>query len=386
MPPISGIVENLILQALQQKASDIHLEPEERSLNVRYRVDGILRPQPPLSKELSAQLVSHLKAAAGLDTAGCATPQDGSFRMDAGGSEVELTISTCPTIHGENTVLKIRERKNPLPPLDSLGFPPRTLAMFKELLGSPCGITLITGPAGNGTTATLYSSLQFLNHQGISIMTVEERVEYRFPGMRQVQAGGGTGLTHGAVIRSFLRQDPDIIMAGEMRDRETAEACIEAALTGRRVFSTLHAGDSVSALARLTAMGIEPFLVSSSFLCIIAQRLVRRLCDGCGRPYKPGRELLREMRLRPAAGRTFFRAAGCPQCGGTGFRGRTGIFELFRVTPAIQQLILRNATPDALRAAAAQEKFRTLRQSCLDAVMRGATTAEEFIRVGCDTA
>src|SRR3989338_622610 len=295
--PIIKIVNYLIVQAVQLKASDIHIEPEEKFLAVRYRVDGLLHRQSPLPKDLAGAVISRFKIMAGLDISEKRLPQDGRIIMKIGNKDIDFRVSTCPTIHGENVVLRILDKSGVVLGLETLGFPAKELGMFQEMIHSPYGIILVTGPTGSGKTTTLYSALQILNKEAVNIMTVEDPVEYQFPGIRQVPVNVKAGLTFATALRSFLRQDPNIIMLGEIRDHETAEIAIQAALTGHLVLSTLHTNDSSSAFSRLIDMGIEPFLVSSSILGVMAQRLIRRVCERCKESYAPSEEALRNIGL-----------------------------------------------------------------------------------------
>lgn len=381
--PIIKIVNYLILQAVQVKASDIHIEPEEKLLNIRYRVDGILYRQPPLPKDLSPAIISRFKIMAGLDISEKRLPQDGRILMRIGNKDIDFRVSTCPTVHGENVVLRILDKSGLLAGLGSLGFAERELKLFQGLIQSPYGIILVTGPTGSGKTTTLYSALQILNKEDVNILTVEDPVEYQFPGIRQVHVNIKAGLTFASALRSFLRQDPNIIMVGEIRDRETAEIAIQAALTGHLVLSTLHTNDSASTFTRLIDMGLEPFLVSSSILGILAQRLIRRVCEKCKETYTPTDETLRNLGLEDKIGQNlqFNRGRGCKLCSQSGYKGRIGIYELLKVTLSIQELVLKRASADDIRAAAIKEGLSTLRISALEKLLSGLTTPEEVARV-----
>lgn len=385
--PIIKIVNYLIIQAIQQKASDIHVEPEEKVLSVRYRIDGILRKQHPLPRDLTPAILSRFKIMAGLDIAEKRIPQDGRILMKVGHKDIDFRVSTCPTVHGENVVLRILDKSGLVLGLESLGFPSKELALFKELMSAPYGIFLVTGPTGSGKTTTLYSALQLLNNDDVNIMTVEDPVEYQFPGMRQVHVNVKAGLTFASALRSFLRQDPDVIMVGEIRDKETAEIAVQAALTGHLVFSTLHTNDSPSAFTRLCDMGVEPFLVSSSILGILAQRLVRRICEKCKEPYMPPAELLKNLGLTPetASRYKFFHGKGCKICNMSGYKGRIGIYELLKVSGKVQELVLKRSSADDIRGEAVKEGLTTLRQAALDKLVAGVTTPEEVIRVTLDS-
>ncbi|MDD5347579.1 MAG: ATPase, T2SS/T4P/T4SS family [Candidatus Omnitrophica bacterium] len=381
--PVIKIVNYLIIQAVQMKASDIHVEPEEKILNVRYRVDGMLHRQPGLPRDLAGAVTSRFKIMAGLDIAEKRLPQDGRIMMKVGSKDIDFRVSTCPTVHGENIVLRILDKSGLVLGLESLGFPPRALSGFKELIASPYGIILVTGPTGSGKTTTLYSSLQLLNKEDVNIMTVEDPVEYQFPGMRQVQVNPLAGLTFASALRSFLRQDPDIVMVGEIRDLETAEIAVQAALTGHMVFSTLHTNDSPAAFTRLMNMGVEPFLISSSLLGVLAQRLLRKVCDKCKEAYSPSESLLKDMGLEDRIGKpvTFMKGKGCKVCSSSGYKGRTGIYELLKVTAPIQEAVLKKASADAIREVAVKEGMVTLRQAAIEKLLLGVTTPEEVMRV-----
>ncbi|HAH20485.1 MAG TPA: type II secretion system protein GspE [Candidatus Omnitrophica bacterium] len=381
--PIIKIVNYLIMQAVQLKASDIHIEPEEKTLNIRYRVDGLLRRQSPLPKDLSGAVISRFKIMSGLDISEKRLPQDGRIIMKIGNKDIDFRVSTCPTIHGENVVLRILDKSGVVLGLETLGFPAKELGMFQEMIHSPYGIILVTGPTGSGKTTTLYSALQILNKETVNIMTVEDPVEYQFPGIRQVPVNVKTGLTFAAALRSFLRQDPNIIMLGEIRDHETAEIAIQAALTGHLVLSTLHTNDSSSAFSRLIDMGIEPFLVSSSILGVMAQRLIRRVCERCKESYAPSEEALRNIGLADKIGQniTFNKGIGCKLCNSSGYKGRLGIYEILKVSPKVQETVLKRSSADDIRAIAIKEGLSTLRDAALQKLLAGLTTPEEVMRV-----
>jgi type IV pilus assembly protein PilB len=381
--PVIKIVNYLIIQAVQTKASDIHIEPEDKLLNVRYRIDGMLHRQPSLPRDLAPAVTSRFKIMAGLDIAEKRLPQDGRIMMKVGSKDIDFRVSTCPTIHGENIVLRILDKTGLVLGLESLGFPKNTLGLFKELISSPYGIVLVTGPTGSGKTTTLYSSLQLLNKDDVNIMTVEDPVEYQFPGMRQVHVNALAGLTFASALRSFLRQDPDIVMVGEIRDLETAEIAVQAALTGHLVFSTLHTNDSPSAFTRLMNMGVEPFLISSSLLGVLAQRLLRRVCEKCKELYSPSETLLKDMGLEDKIKDNikFAKGKGCKVCNQSGYKGRIGIYELLKVTPEIQEAVLRKVSADEIRNLAVSQGMVTLRRAALEKLLLCGTTPEEVMRV-----
>ncbi len=385
--PIIKIVNHMIVQAIQMKASDIHVEPEERLLSLRYRIDGMLHRQPSLPKDLTAAVISRFKIMAGLDIAEKRIPQDGRIMMKVGNKNIDFRVSTCPTVNGENVVLRILDKSGVVLGLNSLGFPPKEMDLFKSLLASPYGIILVTGPTGSGKTTTLYSALQLLNKEDVNIMTVEDPVEYQFPGMRQVHVNVTAGLTFAAALRSFLRQDPDIVMVGEIRDKETAEIAVQAALTGHLVFSTLHTNDSASSFTRLIDMGVEPFLVSSSVLGILAQRLVRRVCEKCKEFYVPEPEIVRDLGVtdRVTKDTKFARGKGCGLCGQSGYKGRIGIYELLKISPEVQGMVLKRASADSIREVAIKQGLTTLRLAALDKLFQGMTSVEEVFRVTLDS-
>ena len=381
--PIVKLVNILIVEAVQANASDIHIEPEEKFVSVRYRVDGVLNTHSFLPKDLQNAVISRFKIMANLDIAEKRLPQDGRIMMKVGTKDIDFRVSTCPTVHGENVVLRILDRSNMTIGLESLGFPKEELQKFETVLSQPYGIILVTGPTGSGKTTTLYSALQKLNKEDINLMTVEDPVEYQFPRIRQVQINPKAGLTFAAALRSFLRQDPDVVMVGEIRDKETAEIAVQAALTGHLVLSTLHTNDSPTTFTRLVDMGIEPFLVSSSILGVLAQRLMRKVCSKCKEEYIPSPAILETLEIagKNAAGLKLFRGRGCQLCSNTGYKGRTGIYELLCVDIDIQDMILKKASSDDIRDMAVKKGMRTLRQAAIDKMLSGVTTPEEVARV-----
>jgi len=381
--PIVKIVNLIIMEAVQANASDIHIEPEEKFVGVRYRVDGIMQRHTFLPKDLQPAVISRFKIMASLDIAEKRLPQDGRILMKVGTKDIDFRTSTCPTVHGENVVLRILDKSTTMVGLESLGFPKKELELLEFLISQPYGIFLVTGPTGSGKTTTLYSALKKINKEDINIMTVEDPVEYQFPRMRQVQVNPKAGLTFAAALRSFLRQDPDVVMVGEIRDLETAEIAVQAALTGHLVFSTLHTNDSPTSFTRLVDMGVEPFLVSSSLLGVLAQRLVRRVCARCKEEYVPSAALLATLGMEGKAdtGIKFVKGKGCKLCGNSGYKGRTGIYELLRATPEIQELVLKKVSADEIRDLAKKQGMRTLRDAAMDKLREGITTPEEVMRV-----
>ncbi len=377
------IVNQIIIQAIQERASDIHFEPEENVLGLRYRIDGMLVRKNPLPKELEGAIISRLKIMAGLDIAEKRLPQDGRILMRVSKREIDFRVSTCPTVHGENVVLRILDKSSLVVGLESLGFSSEDLQRFKDVITTPYGIVLVTGPTGSGKTTTLYSALQSLNKEDVNIMTIEDPVEYQFPHIRQVHVNLKAGLTFAKALRSFLRQDPDIIMVGEIRDMETAEIAVQAALTGHLVLSTLHTNDAPSAFTRLLEMGIEPFMVASSIIGVVAQRLIRRVCDNCKEEYTPSAETLKLLELEGKVSKTakFVKAKGCKLCNHTGYKGRIGIFEILKNSPRIQELALHRASSFEIKQVGQEEGMKTLRESAIEKLLRGITTVENILRV-----
>ncbi len=384
-PPIIRLIDNLISRAVQDGATDIHVEPEEKVVRTRFRVDGILRHAPHLPKELQGAITARIKVMANLDIAENRLPQDGRISFNAGGRDVDLRVSTFPTTQGENLVLRILDRSKLVLGLEQLGFAPDQLTNFKRLLMHPNGIILASGPTGSGKTTTLYSGLTYLNSEERNIMTIEDPVEYEIPGIRQSQVNVKAGLTFGAGLRSILRQDPDVIMVGEMRDEETVEIAIRASLTGHLVFSTLHTNDAAGAIPRLTDMGAAPFLVSSALILVVAQRLVRVICTNCKEEAPPDPVVIRRLGLQAKEGELkVFQGKGCDKCDQTGYRGRIGIYELLTVTPELTPLILERADAGAIRRAARAQGMRTMVEDGIRKAIRGLTTLEEVARESVD--
>ncbi len=387
--PIIKLVNAFLFQASQSRASDIHIEPYEQDVKVRFRIDGVLYTRSTLSKQYYAAVVSRLKIMAKLNIAERRLPQDGRSRIKIGDRELDTRVSTIPTAWGERVVLRLLDDSGASFGLEQLGFEPETERQFRRLISRPHGIILLTGPTGSGKTTTLYGAISELNNDHQNIMTVEDPIEYRLAGVSQTQVLPKIGLTFAACLRHILRQDPDIIMIGEIRDLETARIAIQAALTGHLVFSTLHTNDAASAVTRLTDMGIEPYLVSSSVLGIMAQRLVRRLCPDCRRGASGANQGAASGPEPPEAGADALpngAVAACPTCGGTGYRGRTGIFELLVLDDTLRELVLANARAHAIRQATLRQGMCTLRDDGLRKVAHGVTTTEEVFRVTQDDA
>jgi len=382
--PVIALVNLIILRAVKERASDIHIEPfGEDTLRVRYRIDGILHDVMSLPRKLQLAVVSRIKIMSDLDIAERRLPQDGRIQVNVGGRKINIRVSILPAVTGESAVLRILDPSSILLELDSLGFSPDILPDFLSLIKKPNGIILVTGPTGSGKSTTLYTTLNLLNSTEKKIMTIEDPVEYRLKGISQVQAKPKIGLTFAAGLRSFLRQDPDIMLVGEIRDKETAEIAVQAALTGHIVLSTLHTNDAPSSVIRLIDVGIEPFLISSSVIGIIAQRLVRRICPKCKKEIKitPDLEkILDEFEINSNE-ITLYKGEGCPYCKDTGYRGRVAIFELMVITENIRDLISKNVTTGKLREAAIKEGMCQLREDGVKKVCEGITTIDEVLRV-----
>ncbi|MGH7182732.1 MAG: type II secretion system ATPase GspE [Nitrospiraceae bacterium] len=380
--PIIRLVNSVLFQAVRQRASDIHFESFERGLVVRYRIDGVLYPVLTPPKHLQASIIARLKIMASLNIAEKRLPQDGRFRIRTAGKDVDLRVSVLPTSHGERVVLRLLEKENRLLNLSEMGFEQDRLGIIQQLIQLSHGIILVTGPTGSGKTTTLYAALTQINAPDKNIITVEDPVEYQLVGVGQMQVNPKINLTFAAGLRSILRQDPDVIMIGEIRDRETAEIAIHASLTGHLVFSTLHTNDAPSAATRLIDMGIEPFLVASSVVAILAQRLLRQVCSDCKQPYHPDdEELIRLSIVPPKVRPTFYRGVGCPACSQTGYRGRTGIFELLVLDDEIRRLIGNKADSSSIRQAAVAKGMVTLKDEGAEKVFHGVTTTEELMRI-----
>jgi general secretion pathway protein E len=380
--PIIRLVNSVLFQAVRQRASDIHFESFERGLVVRYRIDGVLYPVLTPPKHLQASIIARLKILAGLNIAEKRLPQDGRFTIRTAGKDVDLRVSVLPTAHGERVVLRLLEKENKLLNLSEMGFSADRLSVIQQLIQLSHGIILVTGPTGSGKTTTLYAALSQINAPDKNIITVEDPIEYQLLGIGQMQVNPKINLTFAAGLRSILRQDPDVIMIGEIRDRETAEIAIHASLTGHLVFSTLHTNDAASAATRLIDMGIEPFLVASSVVAVLAQRLVRRVCKDCRQAYHPDdEELIRLGIVPPKARPMFYRGTGCAACSQTGYRGRTGIYELLVMDDEIRRLIGTKADSTAIKQAAVSKGMITLKDDGADKVFHGITTTEEVMRI-----
>ncbi len=383
--PVIKLVNYLISNAVRRKASDIHIEPFEKVLRVRYRIDGVLQQvaEPPYS--LKNAIVSRIKIMTGtMDVAERRVPQDGRIRIKVDGKPIDLRVSIIPTIYGEKVVMRILDKSSLMLDMTQLGFEPDNLQKFISAIEKPFGLVLVTGPTGSGKSTTLYSALARLNKPEIQILTVEDPVEYNIKGINQVQVNEEIGFDFSMALRAFLRQSPNVILVGEIRDSETASIAIRAALTGHLVLSTIHTNDAPSTVNRLVDMGIEPFLVASSLNLIQAQRLMRKVCPKCKEPYEPEEKLLREAGIDPEmlkGGTLYKRGKGCQLCGFTGYKGRIAVTEVMPITPQLRDMILKGATSDELRETARKEGMRTLREDAIIKLKKGITTVEEVLRV-----
>ena len=380
--PVRKLLNYILYQAIRDRASDIHLEPFEDELKIRYRVDGILYEleAPPL--HLATALISRVKVMSGLDISETRVPQDGRIDLAIGGRPVDLRVSTLPTMFGESCVMRVLDRSVVSLSLDQRGLRDEEIEDIHALIRKPHGIILVTGPTGSGKTTTLYSALNHANDVGVKIITTEDPVEYDLEGIVQVQINEEIGVTYASCLRSILRQDPDMILVGEIRDRETAQISIEASLTGHVVFSTLHTNDAPLAITRLVDIGVEPFLIAATLEAVVAQRLVRRVCSDCKEWYEPSIEILRELDLTPdqVGDKRFAYGNGCKSCNGTGYRGRVAIFEIMGISDTIRDQIMDLAPNSQVRATAREEGMRSLRESGLRAIFDGQTTIEEVLR------
>ncbi|MFN8075948.1 MAG: ATPase, T2SS/T4P/T4SS family [Kineosporiaceae bacterium] len=381
--PIVRLVNRILGDAVLQRASDIHIEAQRDTLRVRYRIDGILRDVMNAPRRLATSVVSRIKIMSGLDISERRVPQDGRSRFTVEGTAIDARVSTLPSLHGEKVVIRLLTRGDSVPNLGSLGMLPRQLEGFQSALSVPQGLILITGPTGSGKTNTLYSAISHVMSPEKNIVTLEDPVEVQLPGITQVGVNTKTGMTFSAGLRSILRQDPDIVLVGEVRDGETAELALKASLTGHMVLTTLHTNSAVAAITRLVDMGAEPFLVASSLTATIAQRLVRTPCRACAAPYRPDDVTLAllGMSAQDLAGANPTRGTGCADCGGTGYRGRTGIYEVLVVDAALRQVLIKDPSEGTIAAAARAAGMQTLRGSAIEKAMAGDTTFEEVIRV-----
>jgi general secretion pathway protein E len=379
--PVVRLVNLLIEGAISSEASDIHIEPFEDTLRIRYRIDGILYEQEAPPRRLQAAVTSRIKIMAEMNIAERRLPQDGRIRVTLHGQRVDIRVSTIPTVHGESIVMRLLQRSSVFLPLEKLGFPVETLKRFESLIKRPHGILLVTGPTGSGKTTTLYAALDKINAPGVKIITVEDPVEYQLKGVNQIPVKPKIGLSFAQGLRHIVRQDPDVILVGEIRDLETAEIAIQASLTGHLVFSTLHTNDAPGAITRLQDMGVEGYLVASVLEGVLAQRLVRRICPACRVPDMPSKADLDALGIEAPPGAVLFRGKGCDECRGTGYRGRSGIYELFVLDEDARSLILRRASTRDIRQHAVQRGMVTLRMDGFKRACEGVTTVEEILRV-----
>ncbi len=379
--PIVKLVNSLIADAVRKGASDIHIEPYERSMRVRFRIDGVLHEMMSPPFKFKAAIISRLKIMAELDIAERRVPQDGRIKIKILNRFIDLRVSSLPTIFGEKIVMRILDKANLNIDLEKLGFEPNSMRDLSAAIANPYGMVLVTGPTGSGKTTTLYSALSRVNTPEVNVMTAEDPVEYNLDGINQVLVNDA-GLTFAAALKAFLRQDPNIIMVGEIRDLDTASIAVKAALTGHLVLSTLHTNDAPSAIGRLVDMGIEPFLVASSVQLVLAQRLVRRVCNACKRPIELNDEVLRELQLDKAEAKkaTFVEGAGCVECNNSGYRGRQGVYEVLTITPQVRDLVLDRASAGEIKKLAVEQGMLTLRRDALEKLKRGITTVEEVLK------
>jgi type IV pilus assembly protein PilB len=381
--PVVKLLNLILLQAIKDRAADIHLEPFENDFKVRQRIDGVLyEMKPPPPPHLASAMTSRVKVMAGLDISERRLPQDGRIELNVGGRPVDIRVSTLPTMFGESVVMRILDRSNVDLDLNNLGIRPKDLELIKALIKKPNGVLLVTGPTGSGKTTTLYSCISEINTIDMKIITTEDPVEYDLPGIIQCMVNPEVGLTYASCLRAILRQDPDVIFVGEIRDLETAGIAVEAALTGHLVLSTLHTNDAPSVVTRLTDLGCEPFLLGAVLEGIIAQRLVRKICGECKVEYQPSPEELMELNLKPdkVQGRSFFYGEGCKKCNNTGYKGRNAIFEIFLGSEPLKKMITDKASLSDLRRQARKEGMRTLRESGILAIFDGVTTIEEVVK------
>ncbi len=378
--PVVKIVNLILVQAIKEKASDIHIEPFEKEVKLRYRVDGALIEASSPPKALQLPIASRIKILAGLDIAERRLPQDGRFRIRVSGKEVDLRISLLPTVYGEKIVIRLLDKGALSGSIENMGLDEYTLGIFKSAIDAPHGMILVTGPTGSGKTTTLYTILSELNNPIYNIVTVEDPVEYQLSGINQVAVKADVGLGFAEALRSILRQDPDIVMIGEIRDNETADIAVKAALTGHQVLSTLHTNDAAGAIARLDDMGIEPFLISSSVILTCAQRLVRRICPNCREEFAPEPEILAKLNIEDD-GTVFYRGAGCSRCKGRGYVGRAAILEVLPVSESVRRLIIKRASAAVIKNQAISEGMKTLRMVGIEKAREGITTLEEILHV-----
>ena len=384
--PIIKLVNLIINEAVKERASDIHVEPLEKKFRVRYRIDGVLHEVPGPPKRLEGSVISRVKIMAGMDIAEKRLPQDGRIKMVSDKKELDLRVSSLPSIHGESIVMRILDKTSFFVGLEDVGFLPKEKKDFEKLINLPNGMILVTGPTGSGKTTTLYATLSHINQKDRKVIMIEDPVEYQLDGVNQVQVKPQIGLTFASGLRSMLRQAPDIIMVGEIRDLETAQIAVQSALTGHLIFSTLHTNDACGAITRLIDMGVKPYLASSTVQGVLAQRLVRTICPSCREAYKPSEEEAKILSLSPEEVNSLklYRGKGCPTCAYTGYKGRMGIFELFIMTDEARELVLNNSSSTELNKKAKESGMKGLKEDGLNKVKRGYTTVEEVMRVTQD--
>jgi type IV pilus assembly protein PilB len=381
--PVIRFVDLLLSQAVKSRASDIHVEPQERSMTIRMRIDGMLRDMVPPARKMQAAVVTRIKILSDMNIAERRLPQDGRFKMKTSGRDIDVRVSVIPTIYGEKVVMRILDASATSHDLDKLGFGAKLLEEFKIILSQPHGIIVVTGPTGSGKSTTLYSALSYLKDPTKNITTVEDPVEYRLAGINQIQVKPEIELDFASCLRAILRQDPDIILIGEIRDKETVEIAIKASLTGHLVLSTFHTNDAPSAISRLVYMGVEPYLLASSLNLIVAQRLVRKICDRCKEPVELSEKVLKRLKIEPQQARdtVFYHGKGCKACGGAGYWGRLPIFEFLVMNNDIRELLVTGATESKIRTASRQNGYGGLLESGVSKMLEGLTTAEEVLSV-----
>lgn len=377
--PVVQLVNQMVAEAIKMRASDIHVEPYEKILRLRYRVDGVLHEMAPPPKKFQNAIISRIKILSDLDIAEKRLPQDGRFRVRLHDKVIDFRVSSCPIQNGEKIVIRILDQSNLQVQLTELGFDQEDLTKFEVEINKPWGMAIITGPTGSGKSTTLYSALSTINDPAYNIVTIEDPVEYQLKGINQVNAQSEIGLTFAAGLRSFLRQDPDIIMVGEIRDLETCEIAIKAALTGHLVLSTLHTNDAPSSINRMTNMGVEPFLITASLNMIVAQRLVRKICKDCREEYAPSEQMLEALQVTIKGGEVFCRGAGCPTCNRSGYKGRLALYEVLVMNDTLRNAVVANMPPNELKKLAIREGLKTLRMSGVRKVLDGRTTIEEVL-------
>ncbi|MDE6603047.1 MAG: Flp pilus assembly complex ATPase component TadA [Lachnospiraceae bacterium] len=382
--PIVQLVKGMIDQAVRQRASDIHIEPMERQVRIRYRIDGALYEKAVYSIRLLPAIVARIKIIGGMDISEKRKPQDGRITQIVDRKEFDIRVSILPTVYGEKIVMRLTSKNALTKEKSQLGLKPEELKKFDHILKNPHGILLVTGPTGSGKSTTLYTALSELNKEDVNIITVEDPVEANIDGINQVQVNNKANLTFASALRSILRQDPDIIMIGEIRDQETASIAVQASITGHLVVSTLHTNSAASTITRLADMGIEPYLIADSTIGVIAQRLVRRLCPECKRQKKADAEELELLQLAPDAEVTIYEPCGCPRCDGTGFKGRIGVYEIMEVTQPLKSIISKNGSAEDIKEKALEEGMNTLRMSATKYVLEGITSVQEMMRVSFD--